>query len=92
MSDLPYPTPNRLMLADGIAAGEVHGYPGWVKPKVFWRSGLAERCVTARVAELMATEPPLAAWDHAPEYATEKVPVRLTGDGRAWRDRARRPE
>ncbi len=90
MSGLPYPTRNRLLLADGIAAGEVHGYPGWQRPKVFWRPDqLCEITVTARVKELLATEPPLVEWEREPRDAAEKIAVRLTDEGRAWRHRAR---
>ncbi len=91
MSGLPHPTRNRLMLADGIAAGEVHGYPGWVKPAAFWRPDqLCELKVTARVFELLDSVPPLAEWACEPRDAADKVPVRLTDDGRAWRARAKR--
>ncbi len=83
-------TEQRAALAGGIDRGEVDGYPGWVKPRVWWRPGmLREDEVTAEVGKMLDADPPLAAWAREPVDACDKVPVVLTDAGREWRDGAR---
>lgn len=93
MTGLPYPTPTRLKLADAIDSPDptvrVYGYPDWENgPQAYLRDGLNERLVTARVVELIAAG--LARWDRD-TGGSGGARVVLTDEGRAWRQRARRP-
>lgn len=82
MTALPYPTPNRLKLADAIAAGQVRHYP-FQAPQTFNQTngGL----VTAKVQLLLD-----AGLVEVPEPSEHNYSiVRLTPEGMAWVTRAR---
>lgn len=80
---LPYPTPDRLKLADAIAAGKVRHYP-FQEPKTF--NDITGGIVTAKVQFLLG-----AGLVEVPEPPAEYnyAVVRLTPDGMAWVTRAR---
>lgn len=81
---LPYPTPTRLRLAAGIAAGQVKHH-AFARPQSFWRRGLDEARVTADLAQL--TQAGLAELGEPTDDGGRVCTVTLTALGRAWRVR-----
>lgn len=92
----PSGTRRQIDVYDAIGRAEVHGYPGWRRPQMFWKPNqLDETDVTARARRLL--EACLVGWEPAwcdGANRSEKYLLQPTEIGRAWRqqitDRANR--
>ncbi len=60
---MPYGTPPQRDLFDDVAAGHVHGYPGWSKPKFFRKRTLLDNTEVPRVQRLL--DAGIVAWEPA---------------------------
>lgn len=86
---LPSGTPMQVEVFDAIARGEVHGHPGFRRPKSFWKPNeLTEIEVTGRVTRLLGAK--LLAWEPAWRPGADRQAKYLldpTDAGLAWRER-----
>ncbi len=90
---MPSGTPKQLEVFDAIVARQVHGYPGWSSPEMFWEPNKLQTLdVTARCnrflgAGLVAWEPSwcppaMSALDRQARYLLLPTVV-----GEEWRER-----
>ncbi len=85
---MPSGTPDQRDLFDACAAGQVHGYPGWTKPKFFRKRSMLDNTEVPRMQRLLGAG--IVAWE--PSWCegadrSEKYLLQPTDNGRAWRQR-----